>query len=85
MRYVVTIDYTDMAAREASVAAHKAYLARGRERGIVTETGPFADGLGGMYILKVADEDAARAFVAADPYELAGLRLTIRAWSSSAD
>lgn len=84
MRYAVFIEYADMEARNAAVAAHRAYLADGRRRGVVTENGPFTDGEGGLYILKVPDEAAARAFVAADPYTAAGQRLTIRAWDSSA-
>ena len=83
MRYVVLIRYTDMAARETALPAHRAYLAAARENGVVVESGPFADRLGGMYILDVADEGAARAFVEADPYTAAGMALTLRRWNSS--
>ena len=72
-----------MAARERALPSHRDYLAAGRARGIVTESGPFADGKGGMYILNVADEAQARAFVAEDPYTAAGMRLTMRQWHSS--
>jgi uncharacterized protein len=83
MRYIVLIRYTDMAARETALPAHRAYLAFARDHGIVLESGPFADGLGGMYILDVADEGAAHAFVAADPYTAAGMALTVRRWHSN--
>ena len=84
MRYLVTVEYTDMAARERALAAHRAYLARAREEGTVVESGPFADGKGGMYILSVADDAAAQAFVDADPYRKdAGLSLTLRRFASS--
>ena len=83
MRFVVLIDYTDMDARNRALEAHKDYLAAGRRSGAVVESGPFADGKGGMYVLEVADEGAARAFVDADPYRSqARLAMTIRAWQS---
>ena len=65
---------------EGLARAHRDYLAAGRTQGVVTESGPFADGKGGMYILNVADEAQARAFVAEDPYTAAGMRLTLRQW-----
>ena len=83
MHFVVTIEYTDLAARERALPNHRDYLAAGRAHGVVTESGPFADGKGGMYILNVADEAQARAFVAEDPYTAAGMRLTLRQWHSS--
>ena len=83
MRYVVLINYTDMEARNRALEAHKAYLAAGREQGLVVESGPFADGKGGMYILECPDEPSARAFVDADPYWTeARLAMTIRQWQS---
>lgn len=84
MRFLVMVEYADMAARERAVGAHRAYLARAREEGKVVESGPFTDGKGGMYILAVPDEAAARAFVDEDPYRKdAGLPMTIRAFSSA--
>jgi len=77
------IHYSDMDARNRALDAHKAYLAAGRESGAVVESGPFADGMGGMYILEVPDENAARAFVDADPYQTqAKLKMKIRQWQS---
>lgn len=77
------IHYNDMAARNRALDAHKTYLAAGRESGTVVESGPFADGRGGMYVLEVPDERAAHAFVAADPYKTqARLDMKIRRWQS---
>ncbi len=84
MRFLVIIEYTDMDARARTVDAHRAYLAAGRADGRVVDSGPFADGMGGMYVLQVPDEAAAQAFVAEDPYrKLGGQRLTVRAYASS--
>jgi len=84
MRFVILIDYTDMDARNRALDAHRAYLAAGRESGAVVESGPFTDGKGGMYVLEVPDEHAARAFVDADPYRTqAKLKMTIRQWQSA--
>lgn len=85
MRYVVLVDYTDMEARNRVLDRHRAYLNEARAKGIVTEAGPFADGKGGMYILKAASEGEARDFIAKDPYQEAKLAFTIRAWRSSAE
>lgn len=79
------IDYTDLEARERALPQHRAYLAKGRALGTVVESGPFVDGEGGMYILNVANEEEASAFVANDPYTQAKLKLTVRAWQSNRD
>lgn len=80
MRYVVLIEYSDMAARGRALPAHREHLARGRERGAVLDSGPFADGRGGMYIIEAVDDATARQFVADDPYTAAGLPLELRCW-----
>jgi len=86
MRFLVLIDYTDMEARARTLDAHRAYLAAARLRGDVSESGPFADSEGGMYVLKVADERAAQAFVDNDPYYRDGkLKFTIRGFTSAFD
>lgn len=83
MRFVVLIDYTDMDARNRALEAHRAFLAAGRDAGTVVESGPFADGKGGMYVIESPDEAAAHAFVASDPYKTdANLAMTIRQWQS---
>jgi uncharacterized protein YciI len=84
MRFVVLIDYTDMEARNRVLEAHRAFVAAGRDAGTVVESGAFADGKGGMYVLELPDEAAARAFVATDPYKTdAKLSLTIRQWQNT--
>jgi uncharacterized protein YciI len=86
MRFLVLIDYTDMEGRARTLDAHREYLAAGRASGAVTESGPFADTKGGMYVLKVADERAAQAFVDNDPYYRDGkLKLAIRGFTSAFD
>lgn len=83
MRFLVLIEYTDIAARNRVVDSHRSYLGRGRADGKVVESGPFADGKGGMYILDVEDEATANAFVDDDPYRKdAGLQLTVRRFGS---
>ena len=73
-----------MEARNRALDAHKAYIAAGRENGLIVESGAFADTKGGMYILELPDEPAARAFVDADPYwTQAKLKMTIRLWNST--
>jgi len=84
MRFVVLIDYTDMEARNRVLEAHRAFLAAGRETGSVIESGPFADGQGGMYIIEMPDQAAAAAFVARDPYQAdAKLKMTVREWKNT--
>jgi uncharacterized protein len=86
MRFLVLIDYTDMEARARTVDAHRTYVGAARASGTITESGPFVDGKGGLYVLKVADESAARAFVDADPYYRDGkLKFTIRGFTSAFD
>jgi uncharacterized protein YciI len=86
MRFLVVIDYTDMEARARTLDAHRAYLAAARASGKVSESGPFADGKGGMYVLNAADERAAKAFVDDDPYYRDGkLNFTIRGFTSAFD
>jgi uncharacterized protein YciI len=84
MRFLVLIDYTDMEARARTVERHRAYLAAGRESGIVVDSGPFLDGAGGVYVLESSGDAEAQRFVAADPYfKDAHLGFTIRAYRSS--
>ena len=78
------IHYNDMDARSRALEAHKAYLAAARESGVVVESGPFADGRGGMYVLELPDEQAAQSFVDADPYKTqAKLDMKVRQWQST--
>jgi uncharacterized protein YciI len=73
-----------MDARARTVESHRAYLAAGRESGVVIDSGPFVDGGGGLYVLQVSGDAEAQRFVAADPYFKDGhLGFTIRAYKSS--
>ncbi|MGI8737597.1 MAG: YciI family protein, partial [Candidatus Eremiobacter antarcticus] len=74
------IEYTDPAAREEALERHRRYLAQGRERGVVLESGAFADGKGGMYILDLPDEHSAGDFVAHKPHRETKTKLTTCAW-----
>ncbi len=86
MRFLVVIDYTDLDARARSVSAHRAYLAAARASGRVSESGPFVDGEGGLYVLHAADAEDAQAFVRDDPYfRDAKLRFTVRGFNSALD
>jgi uncharacterized protein len=74
-------DHVDL--RLSTRAAHLAYLEKHAAR--VKLGGPFLDGdkpVGSMLILDCADEAAARALLAEDPYAQAGLfeRVELRAW-----
>jgi uncharacterized protein YciI len=48
--------------------AHRTYLKTLLDRGQLVTAGPWADDSGAMIIYRVADEPAARALLAADPY-----------------
>lgn len=74
-------DHLDL--RMSTRAAHLAYL--DRHAANVKLGGPFLEGekpVGSMLILDCADEAAARALLAEDPYAQAGLfeRVELRAW-----
>jgi uncharacterized protein len=69
--------------RMSTRAAHLAFLDKYAAR--VKLGGPFIDGdkpVGSMLILECADESAARALLAEDPYAQAGLfeRVELKAW-----
>ena len=70
--------------RKANREAHLAYI---RETGVVVQAGPMVDDEGQMcgsiVILDVVDMNAARDWVAGDPYGKAGLfaGLTLRQWN----
>ena len=84
MRFLVLIEYTDMEGRARTLDAHREYLAAGRASGAVSESGPFADAKGGMYVLNVLDERAAQSFVESDPYYRDGkLKFTVRGFTSA--
>lgn len=69
--------------REDERPAHRAYLA---ESGVVRQAGPFLNAAGEMcgslILIEVADQTAADAWAAGDPYARAGLFATtsVRPW-----
>jgi len=70
--------------RKANRPDHVAYL---KSSGAVTQAGPFLDAAGEMcgslVIIDVADQQAADAWAAGDPYAKAGLfaQVAIRPWN----
>jgi len=62
--------------------AHRAYVDELFESGNIAMSGPWETMDGALIIYDVADEAAARAAIAADPYTDAGVvtELSLRAW-----
>lgn len=52
---------------------HRAYLCALLERGALSMAGPWADDSGALIVYEAADEAAARALLAVDPYTTAGV------------
>lgn len=77
---------TDRAAIEAQLDEHLAWLLTLEQSGVLLMSGPLLSGPGvrpgsGVTVLRAADEDAARAIAAADPFVRAGLRtFTVHHW-----
>jgi uncharacterized protein YciI len=67
-RYAVTITYGDKSARDAARPSHREYLKSLFDQGKVIFSGPFADDEGALIVYECADEAAARAQLAADPF-----------------
>ncbi|MDR2565732.1 MAG: YciI family protein [Bifidobacteriaceae bacterium] len=67
----------------AAKPAHRAYLAERLDEGTLLASGPFADALEGLLIIRVDGLQDAEALVAADPIVRAGLvdQAAIRPWS----
>lgn len=81
--FTVDTRYTDdAAALDRARPAHRDYLSGLAERGVVLAGGPWADGLGGMFVVKAADRAEVDAILAADPYTSAGVAAerTVREW-----
>jgi uncharacterized protein len=69
---------------EALVRAHVAWLRELDAAGRLVLCGPFADGSGGMVILRAASLAEARTLAAADPFVRSGARdCQVRAWNLS--
>lgn len=78
--YLLTI-IVERSVYEPHLPDHLAYLAELDAQGILVLSGPFTDRRGGMIMIRVADEAAARAVAEADPLVARGLdRYELRAW-----
>ena len=81
--FVLEQRYLDQDKRAATRAAHLDYLGEQAAAKRLVAAGPWVAGTGSMIIYDVADEAAARALWAADPYTTGGVTelLSIREWN----
>jgi uncharacterized protein YciI len=70
-RFAVLITFGDKAKRDETRPVHREYLASLYEQGKLVFSGPFADDDGALIVYECADETAAKAQLAADPYSKA--------------
>ena len=84
-RYVVMLHrVVEVPRNEALIRAHVAWLKGLEARGQLVLAGPFADGSGGMLVLRSASLEAAAALAGEDPFVRAGsARPEVRAWLHS--
>ncbi|HZR37792.1 MAG TPA: YciI family protein [Nevskia sp.] len=69
--YVVEITYRVPLARiEETVAAHRAHLQTGYERGLLLASGPQIPRQGGILLARAPSREALEDFLAQDPYAL---------------
>jgi uncharacterized protein len=85
VRYVITLKKQPGAVLSAElVRAHVAHLQQLEAAGQLVLCGPFADGLGGMVIIRAESEAAARAIAEADPFVASGAEsYELRTWELS--
>lgn len=82
--FTVDTTYIDDADRLAEVRpSHRAYLQELVETGHVLAGGPWADGTGGFFVVKVADREELDKILAVDPYTTEGIAAArvIREWT----
>jgi len=72
-RFVVQLTFTEGDRRLEVRPDHRAYLKELLEQGKLVTAGPWADDTGALLIYEVADEQAMRDILAADPYTRAGV------------
>jgi len=72
-RFVVQLTFTEGDRRLEVRPDHRAYLKELFEQGKLVTAGPWADDTGALLIYEVADEQAMRDILAADPYTRAGV------------
>ncbi|MGQ0840326.1 YciI family protein [Actinokineospora sp.] len=81
-----TVDTLYIADRDRLAAvrpAHRDYLRGLADTGQVLAGGPWADGTGGFFVVKVADRAELDAILAVDPYTTEGIAAerTVREWT----
>ncbi len=82
--FTVDTTYTTDADLLAAVRpAHRDYLRALAETGQVVAGGPWADGLGGFFVAKVADRAELEQVLAEDPYTTRGVAAArvVREWT----
>ena len=87
-RYVITLVRDPEVRRDDSVVrAHVAFLRELDAQGKLELAGPFEDGRGGMYILRVGSDQEARTIAESDPFVQTGLSKSFeaRAWILSCE
>ena len=63
------------------VPDHVAYMAQLHERGILIAAGPFRDATGGLILIDVEDEAAARSVAEEDPFVASAVeKYSLRSW-----
>lgn len=86
-RYVALLHpVPGVTADTAAIRAHVAWLRSLQAAGSLELAGPFADGSGGMVILRAETAVQAEAIARSDPFVQSGLRrLDLRAWELSCE
>jgi NADP-dependent 3-hydroxy acid dehydrogenase YdfG/uncharacterized protein YciI len=83
MLAIVSVTHTENPEQVAKHAdEHRAYLRSLSEKGTLIVSGPIAGRAGGMYLLRVDDENHARAIAERDPFNVHGVaRHEVRMWT----
>ncbi len=82
MKFAILLDKcaTDEEFQEV-VPDHVAYMARLHDRGILIAGGPFRDARGGLILIDVEDEAAARSVAEQDPFVASAVETySLRSW-----
>lgn len=87
MKFAIILEKTATpGAFQAAVPGHVAYLKRLHDEGILIAAGPFRDACGGMVLIDVEDENAARKIAEADPFIIEKVeQYTLRSWEVLSD
>ncbi len=85
IRYVILLSHADPhLITEDLVRSHVAFLQRLEADGLLELCGPFPENAGGMVIVRVTDEDAARKIAEEDPFVASGAQTyELRRWELS--